>query len=109
MKQQKLQQAPANLILEGYDTYAVLKGGNNVIKFSDNTDITTDKNTSAIEVTPKGKAAPIKFMQRGRNNNMPYDIMKKIGINVTVGSNIEFKNKVVFGDSILVYLSLIHI
>ena len=54
MKQQKLQQAPANLILEGYDTYAVLKGGNNVIKFSDNTDITTDKNTSAIEVTPKG-------------------------------------------------------
>ena len=74
----------ANLILEGYDTYAVLKGGNNVIKFSDNTDITTDKNTSAIEVTPKGKAAPIKFMQRGRNNNMPYDIMKKIGINVTV-------------------------
>ena len=103
MKQQKLQQAPANLILEGYDTYAVLKGGNNVIKFSDNTDITTDKNTSAIEVTPKGKAAPIKFMQRGRNNNMPYDIMKKIGINVTVGSNIEFKNKVVFGDSILVY------
>ena len=35
MKQQKLQQAPANLILEGYDTYAVLKGGNNVIKFSD--------------------------------------------------------------------------
>ena len=23
MKQQKLQQAPANLILEGYDTYAV--------------------------------------------------------------------------------------
>ena len=32
MKQQKLQQAPANLILEGYDTYAVLKGGNNVIK-----------------------------------------------------------------------------
>ena len=25
MKQQKLQQAPANLILEGYDTYAVLK------------------------------------------------------------------------------------
>ena len=103
MKQQKLQQAPANLILEGYDTYAVLKGGNNVIKFSDNTDITTDKNTSAIEVTPKGKAAPSKFMQRGRNNNMPYDIMKKIGINVTVGSNIEFKNKVVFGDSILVY------
>lgn len=32
-----------------------------------------------------------------------YDIMKKIGANVTVGSNVEFKNKVVYGDSVLVY------
>ena len=32
-----------------------------------------------------------------------YDIMRKIGTNVTIGSNVEFKNKVVFGDSILVY------
>ena len=34
---------------------------------------------------------------------MMYDIMRKIGTNVTIGSNVEFKNKVVFGDSILVY------
>lgn len=100
MEQQK---PPINLIMKGYDTYAVLKGGKNVIKFSDNSDIATDKNTSALEVAPKGKKDPIRWMQRGRNNNMPYDIMKKIGTNVTVGSNIEFKNKVVFGDSLLVY------
>ena len=92
-----------NLVMKGYDTYAVLKGGKNVIKFSDNSDIATDKNTSAIEVAPKGKKDPIKWIQRGRNNNMPYDIMKKIGTNVTVGSNVEFKNKVVYGDSVLVY------
>lgn len=55
MKQQKLQQAPANLILEGYDTYAVLKGGNNVIKFSDNTDITTDKTHPLLKLLPKEK------------------------------------------------------
>ena len=32
-----------------------------------------------------------------------YDIMKKIGHNVTVGSNIEFKNKVIYGDGVMVY------
>ena len=97
------QQQQANLIMKGYDTYAVLKGGKNIIKFNDNSDITTDKNPSPVEVTPKGKTTAIKWIPRGRNNNMPYDIMKRIGTNVTVGSNIEFKNKVVYGDSILVY------
>ena len=99
----KQQQSSINLIMKGYDTYAVLKGGKNVIKFSDNSDIATDKNPTPIEVAPKGEKNPIKWIPRGRNNHMPYDIMKKIGTNVTIGSNIEFKNKVVFGDSILVY------
>ena len=99
----KQQQPSINLIMKGYDTYAVLKGGKNVIKFSDNSDIATDKNPTPIEVAPKGEKNPIKWIPRGRNNHMPYDIMKKIGTNVTIGSNIEFKNKVVFGDSILVY------
>jgi hypothetical protein len=92
-----------NLVMKGYETYAVLKGGEKVIQFSDNSDIVTDKEASAVEVVPKGKKDPIKFIPRGRNNDMMYDIMRKIGTNVTIGSNVEFKNKVVFGDSILVY------
>lgn len=87
----------------GYGTYAVLKGGKEVIKFSDNSDIVTDKETNAIPVVPKGKSQPIEFVPRGRNNNMMYDIMKKIGHNVTVGSNIEFKNKIIYGDGVMVY------
>lgn len=87
----------------GYGTYAVLKGGKEIIKFSDNSDIVTDKETNAIPVVPKGKSQPIEFVPRGRNNNMMYDIMKKIGHNVTVGSNIEFKNKVIYGDGVMVY------
>lgn len=87
----------------GYEAYAVLKGGKEIIKFSDNSDITTDKESGSVEVTPKGQSTPIKFVPRGRNRNMPYDIMKKIGHNVTVGSNIEFKNKVIYGDSVQVY------
>lgn len=87
----------------GYGTYAVLKGGKEIIKFSDNSDIATDKEPNAIPVVPKGKSQPIEFVPRGRNNNMMYDIMKKIGHNVTVGSNIEFKNKVIYGDGVMVY------
>lgn len=88
----------------GYETYAVLPGGKELVKFSDNSDIITDKESNSVEIVPKGKSTPIKFVPRGRNNNnMMYDIMKKIGHNVTVGSNIEFKNKVIYGDSILVY------
>ncbi|WP_291528595.1 hypothetical protein [Bacteroides sp. UBA939] len=87
----------------GYSTYAVLNGGKEIIKFSDNSDIVTDKESKAMPVVPKGKTQEIMFVPRGRNNNMMYDIMKKIGHNVTVGSNIEFKNKVIFGDGIMVY------
>lgn len=87
----------------GYETYAVLKGGKEVIKFADNSDITTDKEATGVEITPKGNTTPIKFIPRGRNNNMMYDIMKKIGHNVTVGSNIEFKTKIIYGDGVMVY------
>lgn len=92
-----------NLNKPGYETYAVMKGGKNIIKLNDSTDIVTDREAKGVEIVPKGKTVPIKFIPRGRNNNMMYDIMKKIGHNVTVGSNIEFKNKVIYGDSVLVY------
>ena len=92
-----------NLNKPGYETYAVMKGGKNIIKLNDSTDIVTDREAKGVEIVPKGTTVPIKFILRGRNNNMMYDIMKKIGHNVTVGSNIEFKNKVIYGDSVLVY------
>ncbi len=88
---------------KGYETYAILKGGKTIIKFSDNSDVVTDKETNPIEIIPQNKNKEIKFIPRGRNNNMMYDIMKKIGHNVTVGSNVEFKNKVIMGDGIMVY------
>ena len=50
--------------MKGYETYAVLKGGEKVIQFSDNSDIVTDKEASAVEVVPKGKKDPIKFIPR---------------------------------------------
>lgn len=92
-----------NLNKVGYETYAVLKGGKEVLKFSDNSDIATDRNITPVEIKPKGQKTPIEFIPRGSDNNMMYDIMDKIGKNVTIGSNIEFKTKVVYGDGIMVY------
>ena len=96
----KKKQPEPQLFQKGYETYAVTKGGKGIIKFSDNSDITTDRETSTVEVVPKGKAAPIKFVPRGRNNNMMYDIMKKIGANVTVGSNVEIVSSYIVNTGI---------
>ena len=53
----KQQQPSINLIMKGYDTYAVLKGGKNVIKFSDNSDIATDKNPTQNKQSESQKNA----------------------------------------------------
>lgn len=94
---------PPSLYKPGYTTYAVMKGEKGIVKLNDSTDLVTDRESKGIDIVPKDQKKPIKFIPRGRNNNMMYEIMKKIGHNVTVGSNIEFKNKVIYGDSILVY------
>lgn len=93
----------AELTGKGYTPYVAMKGAKSMVKLSDNRDIVTDKEEEGIQVVPKGGKDPIKFMPRGHNNNMPYVVMKRIGTNVTVGSNVEFKTKVIYGDGILVY------
>ena len=50
----KKKQPEPQLFQKGYETYAVTKGGKGIIKFSDNSDITTDRETSTVEVVPKG-------------------------------------------------------
>lgn len=91
------------LVKRGYESYALLKGNKKLVKLMDSTDIVTDKENNAIPVVCKNKKQPINFMPRGRNNNMMYDVMRKVGTNVTVGSNIEHKNKIILGDGVLVY------
>lgn len=93
----------AELTGKGYTPYVAMKGAKSMVKLSDNRDIVTDKEEEGIQVVPKGGKEPIKFIPRGYNNNMPYVVMKRIGTNVTVGSNVEFKTKVIYGDGVLVY------
>ncbi len=97
MNKKNKQQLP----LKNYESYAVLDGGKQLIKFSDNTDIVTDSNTTGIDCTVKGQT--YKFIPRGRNNDLAYNIIKNIGTNVTVGSNVDFKTKVAYGDGVFVY------
>ena len=87
----------------GYETYAVLRGNKKLVKLMDSTDVVTDKENNSIPVICTNRKDVINFMPRGRNNNMMYDVMRKVGTNVTVGSNIEHKTKVILGDSVQVY------
>ena len=92
------------LFKEGYHSYGVTKGGKQLVTFADNSDMVTDKEDNNISLQPKNLSGKeIEFVRRGRNNKLPYDIMKKIAGNVTVSSNIEFKNKIIYGDGVLVY------
>ncbi len=91
------------LAKHGYETYAVLRGNKKLVKLMDSTDVVTDKENNSIPVICTNRKDVINFMPRGRNNNMMYDVMRKVGTNVTVGSNIEHKTKVILGDSVQVY------
>ena len=91
-----------NYVKVGYSTYTYLSGSK-LVKLVDSTDIVTDKEDRSIPVVAKNTEKVVKFIPRGRNNNMMYDVLRRIEGNVTVGSNIEFNTKVVMGDGILVY------
>lgn len=91
------------LAKQGYETYAILKGSQKPVKLVDSTDVVTDKENNPIPVICNNRKDPVNFMPRGRNNNMMYDVMRKVGTNVTVGSNIDHKTKVILGDGVLVY------
>ncbi len=91
-----------NLVMAGYSTYTYLQGSK-MVKLVDSTDIVTDKEERTVPVKPTNVDKVIEFMPRGRNNNMMYDVLRRVEGNVTVGSNVEFNTKVVMGDGVLVY------
>lgn len=85
---------------------AYLKGGRAAVVMGDYSGFLDDKNVTAVTVTP-AKLSPvqvkdIEFMPFGPKNSLPVDIMKKIHENTIVGSNIEFKAKIAYGDSLLI-------
>lgn len=93
-----------SLFKPGYCTFAMTDDDKKIITFSDNSDIVTDQEDNNITCKPTNlKNKEIDFVRRGTDNHMPYTILKNIVSNVTVSSNIEFKNKIIYGDGLLVY------
>lgn len=103
MKQTIKNQGNLTSAKPGYACYGVLSGGKEIVVFKDTTDIVTDRKVDGIPVACKNHKAEISFVPRGNGNQLAYEIMKNIGSNVTVGSNVEHKNKIILGDGILVY------
>lgn len=91
------------LLKPGYATYGVTAGGKELVTFSDTTDIVTDRKETAYPVECKGHKNPIYFVPRGTNNQLAYEIMRRIAENVTVSSNIKHKTNIVSGHGIVVY------
>lgn len=87
---------------EGVTAYAVTKGGK-LFKLSDNREMVTEPNDIKISAAPKNSNKVIDWARRGRNNDLPYNVLRRIGENVTVASNIAHKEKIVTGDGIMVY------
>ena len=85
-----------------YSTYAWTEGGK-LVKLNDSTDIVTDSVENGVPFVPANGKDAIEWARRGRNNDLPYLVLKKVGANVTVGSNVEHKEKIIMGDGILVY------
>ena len=89
----------------GADT-AYLKGGAGVIVFNTDTGFLEDGKFTATSVKPKPGSATskeVEFVPMGKNDKLPAEIMLKIAENATVGSNVEFKANMAFGDGLLVY------
>lgn len=90
-------------MMAGYETYGVTEGGDALVTFSDNADIIEDKEEDNVDIKPVNVGKDISFVRRGTSNDMIQQVLNKIAGNVTVGANIEFKNKVIIGDGIIVY------
>ena len=65
-----------------------------------------DRKVSGNEVTPaKGSCTSkvVTFMPFGSDDKLPLQIMGKSGINTIVGSNIDFKAKLAYGDGLTMF------
>ena len=88
---------------------AYLPGGNAIVTMEDCRSLTIDGDYPATSVSAhkqSGSGVPsgdIKFIQWGKGDRLPLEIINKVYKNVTTGANIEFNNRLGIGDGILVY------
>jgi len=89
-----------------FGTTAYLEGGAAAVVMPSSEAFIDEKNATTVSVDP-AKGSPVKtknieFMPFGSKNDLPIQIMKKIGENTIVGSNVEFKADLLYGDGVFV-------
>ena len=88
---------------------AYLKGsGAVVVEMNTDVGFIEDRKFTSIAVTPaKGSTVKtkneIEFVPFGPEDKLPIEIMSKIQQNTIVGSNVDFKSNVAYGDGLTVY------
>lgn len=92
-----------NVFLMG-DT-AFLPGAKAAVVMTEDVGFLEDKKFTAMVITPaKGSSVKkeVRFVPFGHQDKLPVRIMKKIADNTIVGSNIEFKANMAYGDGLMV-------
>ena len=92
-----------NVFLMG-DT-AFLPGAKAAVVMTEDVGFLEDKKFTATVITPaKGSSVKkeVRFVPFGHQDKSPVRIMKKIADNTIVGSNIEFKANMAYGDGLMV-------
>lgn len=86
-----------------FGTSAYLSGSAALVKLMDSSDFVTDIDIEKKAITPINKQnQSIEFVPRGNGDQLPLEIVNAIASDVTVGSNIEFNTRVLYGDGIMV-------
>jgi hypothetical protein len=90
-------------ILVDRGTYVLLKNSNSVVLKFDTSEITIDNDVTGSTVHPKNMPdETIEFMPRGKTDDLPIDVIKAVYKNVTVGTNVDFKTRLTFGEGVQV-------
>lgn len=89
---------------DDHGSYVVLHGGEILVLTMDTSDVVTDIEAQGIPVEHPvgGNTASIEFVPRGRDNDLPYEVMRSVLKNVTVSANLEFKCAVTYGEGVQV-------
>ena len=85
---------------------AFLQGAGAAVMMTEDVGFLEDKKVTATTVTPaKGStvAKDVDFIPFGHDDKLPLHIMRKIHGNTIVGSNIEFKANMAYGDGLTVF------
>lgn len=87
--------------MRDYDTYCFLEESATLVFKMDTTDTIAGPEQDGKIVYPENlRNHPITFMPRGISDDLPLEIIRKAGSNVTLSSNLDFKTSLCYGEGV---------